>query len=151
MTDGIAWDVYQRAGVFNDTGLTATGPKYIAAMMSEWGKMRQEPGLLSGWTMTSVGMVKDDPRSDAVFAVGAGPQIISGDKHGPRTTATSTSMAQDTVDAAKDAKPGVDKGTALDTAAKGVGKVKSFKAIVEAKAAEEKKREGWRSAAFDMK
>jgi hypothetical protein len=75
MGDRLAWDVHQRAGVFNDTGLTATGPKYIAAMMSVWGKLMQEPGLLSGWAMTSVGMVKEDPRSDTVFAVGAGPQV----------------------------------------------------------------------------
>jgi len=155
MVDGIAWDVYQRAGVFQDAGLTATGPKYIAAMMSEWGKLRQEPGLLSGWTMTSVGMVKDDPRSDTLFAVGAAPQIISGDKHGPRTTATSTNAARDTVnsakDTAKDAKPDISKGAIKDTAVGAVGQVKSFKATVDTKAAEEKKRDGWRSSAFDLK
>lgn len=75
--DGIAWDVDQRANVFSDTGLTATVPKYLAAMVSEWGKLRKEPGLLSGWTMTGVGVVKDDPRTDTVFAVGAAPQVIN--------------------------------------------------------------------------
>jgi hypothetical protein len=73
--DNVAWDIHQRAKVFADTGLTATGPKYVAAMSSEWGRLKKQPGLLSGWTVTSLGVVKDDPRDNIAFAVGAGPQV----------------------------------------------------------------------------
>ncbi|PVG01903.1 hypothetical protein CPB86DRAFT_780775 [Serendipita vermifera] len=146
MMDGIAWDIHQRAEVFADTGLTGTGPKYVAAALSEWGKLKKQPGLLSGWTMTSLGLVKDDPRSDTILAVGAGPQIISGDKHGPGSLAPKTSAAQQSAkSAAQDAKGAAQQGTV--TAAT---KVKSLKQSVDAKVEEEKQSGGWRSAAFDI-
>lgn len=74
-------------------------------------------------------------------------QIIPGDKHGPHTNTTSTTNSR--VDTAQGAKPDV-KGMAMDAAAKGVGKVKTFKESVDGKIVEEKQRDGWRSPAFDL-
>jgi hypothetical protein len=164
MADGIAFDVYRRSGVFADAGLTATGPKYAAAIMSELGELKKHPGLLSGWSLTSVGVVKDDPRDDKVFAIGAAPQVISGDNHGPRTK--TSSVNNPVGEAAKQAAPGSQSSQGGVTSAKGVAqdikgsaaeksqlateKAKSFKQTVDAKAAEEKQREGWRSSAYDV-
>lgn len=165
--DSIAFDIYRRSGVFADAGISVTGPKYAAAIMSELGELKKRPGPFSGWTLTSVGVVKDDPRSDVAFAVGAAPQIISGDKHGPRTgtssinnainetTGQTTQSAQDVsgaqsyqggVTTAKEVAQDV-KSNAAQTA---TAKAKSFKDTVSAKAAEEEKRDGWRSSAFDL-
>lgn len=156
--DGVAYDVHRRAGVFADAGVTATGPKYAAAIMSELGELRKRPGLFTGWNLTSVGVVKDDPRTDTVFAMGASPQVIPGEKHGPRTGTSSINNAMnDTVgqagqggvptakEAAKDAKSQAAEKTNI-----GMANAKSFKETIDTKAAEEKKRDGWRSAAYDL-
>lgn len=149
MIDGIAWDTHLRAEVFADAGLTGTVPKYIAGFVSEMGKLRKQPGLLSGWKATGIGLVKDDPRDDVVLAVGAGPQVISGDKHGPRNTASSTNAAQAKVDSVKSQAPG-GKSTKADAAKSAVAQAKSFAQTVQSKAEEEKQHPGWRSKAFDL-
>jgi len=165
--DAIAYDVHRRAGVFADAGLGATGPKYAAAIMSEWGELKKRPGPLTGWNLTSVGVVKDDPRSDKVFAVGAAPQVISGDKHGPRTETSSVNNAvNDATGQAKQTAPGGQtyqggvttakeagkevKDTVADKTKLATAKAKSFKETVDAKAAEEKRRDRWRTSAYDL-
>ncbi|PVG01902.1 hypothetical protein CPB86DRAFT_24838 [Serendipita vermifera] len=75
MVDNIAWDLHQRAKAFDDTELTDTGPKYVAATFSEWRRLRKQPGLLSGWIVTTLGVVKEDPGLDITLAFGAGPQV----------------------------------------------------------------------------
>lgn len=135
MLDGIAWDVYQRAQVIGDTGVTSIGPKYASALLSEWRKMSKEPGMMDGVKLTDLGVVKDDEKTDSVIAVGTGPQVISGDKHGPRGPHSSVLSAK------KGAK-GV---------MHGVAKIKSFRETVDGKKRYEKGQMGWRSEAFSLK
>uniref|UniRef100_D8Q4R6 Uncharacterized protein n=1 Tax=Schizophyllum commune (strain H4-8 / FGSC 9210) TaxID=578458 RepID=D8Q4R6_SCHCM len=85
--DRTAYDIHKRAKVFLDTGLSPAAA-YAGATVSEIGHLRSlpGPGPLTGWRATGTGVVKDDPRSDKAFAMGAEPQIISGDKRGPAGT-----------------------------------------------------------------
>jgi hypothetical protein len=80
--DGLAWDVHQRAQVFADTGAPTVGA-YIGGLTSTLGRLAREGRLFEGMEATGVGFVKDDPETDTAFAVGAAPQIIDGNKHGP--------------------------------------------------------------------
>lgn len=146
MVDNIAWDLHQRAKAFDDTELTDTGPKYVAATFSEWRRLRKQPGLLSGWIVTTLGVIKEDPGLDITLAFGAGPQIISGDKHGPRPPAPSPDEAkQDIEPATHDTKKASKHKKKTDGA-----RIKSFKQTIDAKVEEERKSGGWKSAAFDI-
>ncbi|PCH36984.1 hypothetical protein WOLCODRAFT_20866 [Wolfiporia cocos MD-104 SS10] len=145
--DGLAWDIGRRAEVFGDAGL-GRGASLIAGLWSELGHLRNgEGGLLGGWAATGTGIVRRD--RDVQFAMGAEPQVLSEEKHGPKGTLSAEVADRMDVDAqvegVKDAAEQVREG-----AKEGVRKVKSFKDAVAAKAEEERGREGWQSPAFDM-
>jgi len=150
-TDGLAWDVGRRAEVFGDAGL-GRGASLVAGFWSELGHLRKgDGGLLTGWTATGTGLIKKDGESQ--FAMGAEPQVLSGEKHGPKGTFSDSvaeryeleqveeDMAEETRGVAEQAKESVKEG---------VRKVKSFKDSVTTKVEEEKRKEGWQSSAFDV-
>lgn len=166
--DGVFWDVGNRAEVFEDAGL-GRGASLVAGWWSEFGKFsRGERGLFKGWKATGTGLIKDEgnTRSDAVFAMGAEPQVLSGDKRGPKGNFSESlkDIAAQEMDvdpselgdvaaqqtkrvgqAAKDLA-----GEAKESVKEGYQKVKSFKEAVQVKAEEEKSRPGWESRAFDV-
>ncbi|GJE93419.1 hypothetical protein PsYK624_095780 [Phanerochaete sordida] len=166
--DNVAWDVGNRAEVFEDAGLPR-GAALVAGFWSELGKLsRGEGGLLKGWKATGTGLIKDEGnvRADAVFAMGAEPQVLSGEKRGPKGNfadslqervatemdvdveqlqAEVVGQAESVGQRAKEVA-----GEAKDAVKEGYQKVKSFKQTVDQKAAEEKKRPGWESGAFDV-
>ncbi|KAG1819882.1 hypothetical protein EV424DRAFT_1539686 [Suillus variegatus] len=151
-TDALAFDIGRRSEVFKDAGLGSTS-SVVAAMWSEIGKLRRmEGGLLSGWRATGTGIVKDDLGGNAKIAMGAEPQILSGEKRGPLGTRAEP-LAERI--------PGADVGGALEGATttverveqagkEGLKQVQSFKQSVEHKKREEEKRRGWQSSAFDI-
>lgn len=154
MTNAVAWDVNRRAGVFRDAGMS-DGASYAAGIWSEIGHMRGQPGPLSGWKMTGTGVVKDDERTDVKFAMGAEPQVLSGEKHGPMGTfkeplaekaqqATNGKNGKDVGATAGDAQAQVQ-----ELAKKGADQTQTFKNEAKARAEKEKKQSGWRSVAFD--
>ncbi|KAA1475233.1 hypothetical protein DENSPDRAFT_866855 [Dentipellis sp. KUC8613] len=149
--DAIAWDVGSRAVVFEDAGLSR-GPALTAAFWSELGHLQKMPGgLFGGWTATGTGLVKEVEGENAQFAMGAEPQIISGDKHGPKGRLAKPLAEQsgvDTGDVAK--KVGDTAQQAKEGVKRGVQKVRSFKSMVEQKKAQEEARSGWSSPAFDV-
>jgi len=155
MSDSIAWDVGKRSEVFADAGLGG-GSSIAAAIWSEIGRFRKmEGGFLSGWNATGTGFVKDDIDGGAgKLAMGAEPQIISGEKKGPLGT-NSESLKErlpEGVDVDVDMEGGA-QGIAqkvLDVGKEGKKQVLTFKRSVEVKAEEEKKTPGWRSGAFDL-
>lgn len=150
--DALAYDVGRRSEVFADTGL-GPGASVAAAVWSEIGRLRRmEGGLLSGWKATGTGLVKEDLTGDAKIAMGAEPQILSGDKRGPLGT---------NAEPLADRLPGVDIGGALEegrsvaqrverAGQEGMKQVQTFKQSVQHKTSEEKKRRGWQSSAYDF-
>ncbi|KAK0436403.1 hypothetical protein EV421DRAFT_1122474 [Armillaria borealis] len=149
--DGIAWDVSQRAEVFADGGMGA-GNALSAAMWSELGRLRKMPG---DWQAigTGTGMVVEGEKGQA-FAVGAEPQILSGEKKGPLGTASASLKDRlvggvDTEDAQAVKEVGRQvKEEAKGIAVEGKRQLQSFIQRVEDKTEQEKKIPGWRSAAF---
>ncbi|KAH9987185.1 hypothetical protein BJV77DRAFT_1070649 [Russula vinacea] len=82
--DELVWDTIARAEVFEDAGL-ACGPALATAWWSELGRLRRtQGGLSSGWHTTGSGIVRDG--GDARVALGAEPQVLGSDKHGPKGT-----------------------------------------------------------------
>ncbi|KZT08287.1 uncharacterized protein LAESUDRAFT_697852 [Laetiporus sulphureus 93-53] len=145
--DGLMWDVGRRAEVFGDAGL-GRGASLVAGFWSELGHLQKgRRSLLSEWTATGTGVIKQD--KDSKFAMGAEPQVLSGEKRGPKGT-FSESMAepQDIGQKAAQAKGVVQQ--VKETAKQKVQKVKSFKDAVSTKIEEEESREGWQSAAFNV-
>ncbi|EGN98629.1 hypothetical protein SERLA73DRAFT_107695 [Serpula lacrymans var. lacrymans S7.3] len=150
--DALAWDVGRRSEVFSDTGL-GPGASLAAAIWSEIGRFRKmEGGVLEGWKATGTGVVKDNIGSDAKIAMGAEPQILSGEKHGPLGISSKPLSER---------LPGIDtkgikeSGKGLAEQAKGarkegLRKVQSFKQTVDAKTSQEKSRPGWQSSAFSL-
>lgn len=150
--DSLAWDVGKRSEVFGDAGL-GTGAALAAAVWSEIGRLqKREGGLLSGWKTTGTGFVKDDLGNEGKLAMGAEPQILSGEKKGPLGT-NSESLKERLLDvgidtsSARNAANGAAQKT-MDLAREGERQVKSFKGTVESKAREERKKPGWQSEAF---
>ncbi|KAH9848172.1 hypothetical protein C2E23DRAFT_764248 [Lenzites betulinus] len=149
--DAFAWDVGRRAEVFSDTGLPR-GASLIAGFWSELGHLQKAAdgaGLFAGWRATGTGLVKQDAATGAQFAMGAEPQVLSGEKRGPRGT-----FAQPVGERAPELAAAGDKAKGVAEQAKAVVKgkvreVKSFAETVRAKADEEKARPGWESPAFD--
>lgn len=143
--DAFAWDAGRRAEVFEDTGLPR-GASLVAGVWSELGHLqrRKERSFFSGWKATGTGIVKDD--KDAQFAMGAEPQVLSGDKRGPKGTFADSVDAdvQGKLEDAKDVAQQV-KETVKDK----VRQIKSWTDMVSEKAEEEKARPGWKSDAFD--
>ncbi|TFK49777.1 hypothetical protein OE88DRAFT_1662432 [Heliocybe sulcata] len=157
--DRMAWDVGNRAQVFQDTGLPR-GASLVAGFWSELGKMARQPGgLTEGWRATGTGVVRRDPTAKkgedaAVFAMGAEPQVLAPEKRGPK--GINAEPLKDRLDIDVDANMENAQEGAKGVAAKvgemgkeGVRKVKGFKESVKQKTEEEKGREGWKSAAFD--
>ncbi|TBU21761.1 hypothetical protein BD311DRAFT_677580 [Dichomitus squalens] len=149
--DKMAWDVGRRAEVFEDTGLPR-GASLLAGFWSELGHFQRssDRSLLSGWKATGTGVIKDD--NNTQFAMGAEPQVLSGDKHGPKGT-FSDSVGERVdrnvdVDATvKDAKGVAEQATEV---VKGkYRQVKSWTDTVQQKTEEERQRSGWNSPAFD--
>ncbi|KAK0470635.1 hypothetical protein IW261DRAFT_1001355 [Armillaria novae-zelandiae] len=151
--DGIAWDVSQRAEVFADGGM-GSGNALSAAMWSELGRLRKMSG---GWQAfgTGTGMVLEGEKGEA-FAVGVEPQILSGGKKGPLSTASASLKdrmggvvrpedAQAVKEVGRQVKEEV-KGMAVE----GQRQLQSFMQRVEEKTEQERKISGWRSAAFNI-
>ncbi|KAH7926366.1 hypothetical protein BV22DRAFT_1009273 [Leucogyrophana mollusca] len=153
LLDGVGYDVGRRREVFGDTGL-GSGAALVAAVWSEVGRLRRESGgegLMEGWRVTGTGVVKDvGGEGEAKLAMGAEPQILSGDKRGPLGT-NSQPLAErmpGVVEAGKSAL-GAGKG-AYQSGKEGVKRVKTFKESVERKRREEDLKSGWESRAFDV-
>ncbi|THH32403.1 hypothetical protein EUX98_g1751 [Antrodiella citrinella] len=163
-TDAFAWDVGNRAEVFADAGL-GRGPSLMAGFWSELGHLRKgDTGVLKGWKATGTGLIKEEgnTKAGAKFAMGAEPQILSGEKRGPKGTFSeplaekaqrqADEMDIDVEGTAEGARQKAQSVTAqaTETLKEGVKKVRSFKQTVAEKAEEEKKRSGWKSDAFDV-
>jgi hypothetical protein len=171
--DRVAWDIGSRAEVFGDTGLPRSA-SLIAAMWSEIGHFSKgEGGVTSGWRATGTGFIKGEPSDDVQIAMGAEPQILPGEKRGPKGT-FSEPVAAKLKRAADEAGQQLDidvrdvqtitQETAQEGAqkAKEVGQmaaeklneaakqVRTFRESVEKKSELEKGSEGWRSSAFDL-
>jgi len=178
--DGMAYDVSERAEVFKDTGL-GSGAAMGAAVWSEIGRMRRlGKGLRSGgrytdWQATGTGVVVgerkvnletgEDKEGEVKFAMGAEPQILSGEKRGPLGTAseslskrlrsatgqilddTGVEVSPDAVPDAMDAQQVVEQ--AKEVAEEGMKQFKSFKDTIQFKSKIEQQREGWQSSAFN--
>ena len=145
--DAIAFDISKRSEVFEDTGLAPTA-SLSAAIWSEIGHLRKlEGGILTGWKATSTGIVKEGREGEPSIAMGAEPQILPGEKRGPlgygaeplgermEAVAMEREMIEERV---------------REVGREGLKGVQTFKQSVEHKAAEEKKRAGWESEAFDV-
>ncbi|KAI0634640.1 hypothetical protein C8Q77DRAFT_771072 [Trametes polyzona] len=147
--DAFAWDVGRRAEVFSDTGLPR-GASLVAGFWSELGHLQKESsgGLFTGWQATGTGLIKHDESTGAQFAMGAEPQVLSGEKHGPKGTFSEPVGERADVQAKADQAKGVAQQV-KESAKEKVQQVKSFKDSVSAKAEEERARPGWQSSAFD--
>lgn len=149
LVDGIAFDVSNRAEVFEDTGL-GHGTAVAAAIWSEIGRMRRmEGGLLSGWKATGTGIIKEGLPGDAKLAMGAEPQILPGEKRGPLGTHAVPLGERPELQGI------VEGGTSVtesirQAAREGAREVQSFRDAVRRKAFEEKRRPGWNSHAYDL-
>ncbi|KAF8193742.1 hypothetical protein BJ912DRAFT_230171 [Pholiota molesta] len=189
--DGVAFDISKRREVFEDTGLSH-GAALAAAVWSEVGRLERESrlGVEMDWKATGTGVVVQqqirvgadelgeggEVRRSA-FAVGAEPQILSGDKRGPLGTGSEPlkdklgrvgeealgmpvdeAMAQ--VPGLQHSASGVDvdvqqiksdvQSTAKDVLKEGKKQVSGFRRSVERKRDAEAKKEGWQSNVFDF-
>ncbi|RPD60459.1 hypothetical protein L226DRAFT_461468 [Lentinus tigrinus ALCF2SS1-7] len=149
--DAFAWDVGRRAEVFEDTGLPR-GASLVAGVWSELGHLQRmsDGGLFTGWKATGTGVIKSD--KNATFAMGAEPQVLSGEKRGPKGNFADSVQDRMDTDVDLDAKVAQAKGVAeqvKETVKEEVQKVKSWKDTVNAKVEEERGQPGWQSAAFD--
>ena len=147
--DTITFDVSKRSEVFLDTGL---GPaaSLSAAIWSEIGHLRKlEGGVLTGWKATGTGIIREGREGEPTIALGAEPQILPGEKHGPleygaEPLAERIEMPAVHVEGQKIAEHLKKVGQA------GARRVQTFKESVRHKVAEEKKHVGWESTAFDV-
>lgn len=148
-TDAIAFDISKRSEVFADTGL-GPGASFAASVWSEIGHLRKlEGGVLTGWKATSTGIVKEGREGGPTIAIGAEPQILPGEKRGP--------LGYNSGPLAERIPIGGLEGEGKEVAEhvreageEGLKRVQTFKECVRHKVAEEKKRKGWESAAFDV-
>ncbi|KAI0349926.1 hypothetical protein OH77DRAFT_1157819 [Trametes cingulata] len=144
--DAFAWDVGRRAEVFSDAGLPR-GASLVAGFWSELGHLQKgEGGLLSGWKATGTGIIKDD--KDSQFAMGAEPQVLPGEKRGPKGNFSEPLGEREDVQGKIEQAKGVGEQV-KESAKEKLQKVKSFKDTVAQKVEEEKSRPGWQSPAFD--
>ncbi|KDR71775.1 hypothetical protein GALMADRAFT_159190 [Galerina marginata CBS 339.88] len=96
--DGVVWDVGRRREVFEDAGF-GRGRSVVPALWSEvgrWQRRAAEGG--GGWQLTGTGVVVETESTPTdteggeggtqktQFAMGAEPQILSGEKRGPLGT-----------------------------------------------------------------
>ncbi|KAH9019658.1 hypothetical protein EDB84DRAFT_1516681 [Lactarius hengduanensis] len=142
--DAVMWDTTVRAEVFEDAGL-ARGQALAAAWWSELGRLRRlHGGLSAGWRATGTGVVSD-AGGKAEIAIGAEPQVLGPEKHGPKGT-----LAQPISERAREA--GGVEGAAKDVVGKakegvkaGLRKVRTFEEMIAEKQQKEKDGAGWRS------
>jgi hypothetical protein len=193
--DGVAYDVVERRKVFEDAGLGG-GPAVIAALWSEVGRLEREAeegGFTWGIKATGSGIIFEEQTQipmtttggngrkaleekfeyevgkqtrGKVLAVGAEPQVLSGDKRGPLGTG-SESIATTVQSVISDQGMDVDVEGVEDVAASqvkgmgelvggyvaaGKGKIEGFRHAVLKKERAERKTVGqsWRSDAFDF-
>ncbi|KAF8063575.1 hypothetical protein FPV67DRAFT_1507164 [Lyophyllum atratum] len=163
--DGVAYDIARRREVFEDTGAVGGGAALIAAMWSELGKLRREGrGTGVQWHATGTGVVVEQKKGEVKFAMGAEPQILSGEKKGPLGTASEPlaqrvgEVVQETtgMDVGQNAeemkrKTGEVKERAEGLVKEGQKRVQTFQKSVEMKKSQEEKKPGWQSDAFDFK
>jgi len=183
--DGVAFDISKRRQVFEDTGLGAGG-SLMAAIWSEVGRLereRREGPVEMDWRATGTGLVVEQKTvletnevgeasqvRKTQFAIGAEPQILTGEKQGPLGTGSEPikdklgRMGEEAgvTDAARESSMDVDveEGAKrmveeVEARAKGVMKegqrqMAGFRQSVERKSKLEKGRSGWESAAFDL-
>lgn len=154
--DALIWDITARAEVFQDAGL-ARGPALATASWSELGRLQRTPGgLFLGWGTSGSGIVRNG--GDVRVALGAEPQVLGPEKHGPKGT-----LARPLKERAHDAGVGVDVnaehiagagknvvGQAKEGIKVGVRKLRTFEEKVAEKQKEEEGRAGWESSAFDL-
>ncbi|KAH9911872.1 uncharacterized protein B0H18DRAFT_1127893 [Fomitopsis serialis] len=154
--DALLWDVGKRADVFGDAGL-GRGAALVAGFWSELGHLRKTGeggGVLGGWRATGTGVVKRD--GEAQFAMGAEPQVLGGEKRGPKGTLSESVAERYDLEGKKEAAAetgGQLKGVAeqaKEGVKEGVRKVRGFGEAVERKTEEERGRDGWQSSAFDV-
>ncbi|TFK71394.1 hypothetical protein BDN72DRAFT_887648 [Pluteus cervinus] len=173
--DGIAWDIGRRREVFEDAGASVWG-SLVGAIMSEFGRMRRIEGGRQrvGWTATGSGVIVEQTPAPGRFsgaqsitrlAMGAEPQILSGEKRGPLGTGSGSleerfravagiveeTEGEGVVQVAERLEVGVvglrrARGVVEDTKRQ----VQGFRQSVAIKAKREKAREGWKSTAFDF-
>lgn len=180
--DGMIWDMNRRREVFADAG-AGMWFSIVGAVMSEVGRMRRAGSDRKrvSWTATASGIIIEQTPAPgtigtpsrapvARIAMGAEPQILSGEKHGPLGTASSSlndrlqnalgnaaDMAVDAGVIAERSDQGGVEVEAMDirqqthaAIEQGRRQVQSFKESVGAKAKRERSRQGWRSGAFDF-
>ena len=150
--DALIWDTTARAEVFQDAGL-GRGPALASAWWSEIGRMqRTHGGPFLGWRTTGSGIVRNG--GDAKVALGAEPQALGPEKHGPKGT-----LAQPLKERARDigvsAEGSADVGEDVLMQAKeglkvGIKKVRTFEERIADKQIEEERTPGWESSAFDV-
>ncbi|KAG7445887.1 uncharacterized protein BT62DRAFT_1076305 [Guyanagaster necrorhizus] len=154
--DGIAWDISKRAEVFTDGGM-GIGSALSAAVWSELGRLRK----MSSWQAigTGTGVVVEGGK-DKALAMGAEPQILSGDKKGPLGIASASLREQlvgevgpEDAQAVREVVREEVRALRRDMEAmamEGRRQLQSFMERVEEKTEKEKKTKGWRSTAFDI-
>ncbi|CAK5263339.1 unnamed protein product [Mycena citricolor] len=157
--DAVAWDVGRRSEVFSDAGL-GSGASFAGAIWSELGRLTK--GQSFGWRATGTGLVLEEASGQTKFAVGAEPQLLSGEKRGPVGTGSESvskrvgdavdaikgetgRSGQDAQDAAKDVKQHVE-----GLVGEGQRQIRSFQRTVDEKVVQEKRTDGWKSSAFDL-
>ncbi|KAJ7629413.1 hypothetical protein DFH06DRAFT_1225627 [Mycena polygramma] len=150
--DGVAWDVGRRAEVFGDAG-AGRGAALAAAVWSEIGRLVRERSWSVRPTGTGV-VLEESVRDGAKLAMGAEPQVLSGEKRGPLGTG-SQSLEQKNAKALRSVQGQTGDAADMKTQLRGLvgegkGQVQSFKRSVDEKSAIEKNNPGWKSAAFDI-
>jgi hypothetical protein len=154
--DAFAWDSLARAEIFEDAGLTR-GQALATALWSQLGHMqRMQGGLTLGWGSTGTGFVREGDKERV--AIGAEPQVLGPEKHGPKGTLAQPLKERAGevgahVDVSMASVEGVAKnvvGQAREGVKAGVGKVRTFQEIVAEKQKQEERTSGWESCAFDV-
>ena len=163
--DGVAFDVSKRREVFEDAGLGG-GSSLVAALWSEVGRLQRENEDELGLRATGTGVVlehlHEGEEVKAQFAMGAEPQILSGEKRGPLGTGSTSVKEQlraageemdvdigDTGRRVRDVGEDV-LGEVKGAVREGKRQLSSFRKSVHRKSKHEKKKTGWESTAFDI-
>jgi hypothetical protein len=149
--DSVAWDIGKRSEVFSDAGL-GSGSSIAAATWSKIGRFKRMEGrgVMSGWSATGTGFVRDDLDSESRLAMGAEPQIIRGEKKGPLGT-NSQSLAERMpgTDGSGDTMEGLEQ-QATSIKQETSKQVQSFTQTVKSKSVEETQNSSWKSTAFNL-
>ncbi|EEB95718.1 hypothetical protein MPER_05270 [Moniliophthora perniciosa FA553] len=171
--DGLAYDISKRAEVFSDTGLGG-GAAFTAAFISEMGRLRREGlsrnrGRETKWTATGTGVVVEEEKIDletgerkigtSAIALGAEPQILSGEKRGPVGTA-SESVSKRLKRVGGEVEEQMDVDVDIDTqdlkeqvqgaVEEGKRQIETFRDAVSMRVDTERRSQGWQSSAFPV-